>query len=78
MRINKHEGQYYCKECFGKSEKAQQAKQKKSKNTCLKKYGTDNPMKDIKVQKHLNETLKERYGTENLMELSEIKQKQRE
>lgn len=78
MRINKHEGQYYCKECFGKSEKAQQAKQKKSKNTCLKKYGTDNPMKDIKVQKHLNETLKERYGTENLMELSEIKQKIRE
>lgn len=78
MRINKHDGQYYCKDCFGKSEKAQQIKQEKSKNTCLKKYSADNPMKNVEVQRRLNETLKERYGTDNLMELPEIKQKIKE
>lgn len=78
MRIKKHDGQYYCKDCFGKSKDAQQVKQEKTKNTCLKKYGVDNPMKDVKVQKRLSETLKERYGTNNLMELSETRQKIKE
>ena len=36
MRIKKHDGQYYCKDCFGKSKDAQQVKQEKTKNTCLK------------------------------------------
>lgn len=78
MRIKKHDGQYYCKDCFGKSKNAQQVKQEKTKNTCLKRYGVDNPMKDVKVQERLNETLKERYGTNNLMELSETRQKIKE
>lgn len=57
MRIGKHEGKYYCKECFSQSKEAQQKKQEKSKKTCLIKYSVENPMQLKKFQEKMRKSL---------------------
>lgn len=48
---------------------------KKRKETCIVKYGVDNPMKDSKVQEVYKKSLLEKYNVENISKLEETKQK---
>ncbi len=57
MRIKKHEGKYFCKECFSQSKEAQQKKQEKTKRTCLKKYSAENPMQVKEFQDKMRSSL---------------------
>lgn len=45
------------------------------KNTCLKKYGTNNPTKLDNVQHKMKQTTLERYGVENVFQSDLIKEK---
>ena len=47
----------------------------KSKNTCLAKYGVDNPAKSDFIQEKIRKTNLERYGTENVFQADAIKEK---
>ena len=38
-RIAKHEGKYFCKECFNKNKDELKKKAERTKKTCLEKYG---------------------------------------
>ena len=48
---------------------------KKSKETCMKKYGVENTTKLDWVQEKIKKTCLERYGVENALQNEEIKQK---
>lgn len=47
----------------------------KAKETCMKKYGVDHPMKSKSVQEKTKQTNLEKYGCENPMKNEEIKEK---
>ena len=47
----------------------------KRKNTCIKKYGVDNPIKSEDIQKQISKTNLKRYGSENVFASQKIKDK---
>jgi len=48
------------------------------KNTCIKKYGVDNPLKNKDMQKKRRETLIKKYGVDNPLKNKSIKEKQKQ
>ena len=50
----------------------------KRKDTCIKKYGVDNPMKDYKIKNTYKNTIIEKYGVDNISMLDDTKQKVQE
>ena len=50
-------------------------KRKKTEDTCMKKYGVNNPMQCKEIQDKAKDTNLERYGAENPMQCKEIKDK---
>ena len=47
----------------------------KFKQTCLKKYGVDSPMKSSKIKEKSKQTCLEKYGVENISQFFETKEK---
>jgi hypothetical protein len=45
------------------------------RQTCLEKYGVDNPSKSEEIKKKIVDTIKERYGVEYIMNLEEYRDK---
>lgn len=43
--------------------------------TCLKKYGTNNPVQNPEILKKIQDTVYQRYGVTNVMHVDEIKEK---
>lgn len=60
-----HKSNYYCKKC----------NHIKRKQTCLTKWGVENPMQVNSVKSKLKQTLQEVYGVEHYSKTSEFKQK---
>jgi len=50
----------------------------KRMQSCIKKYGVDNPMKDTYIKEKYNESIMEKYGVDNISTLSDTKNKVRE
>jgi hypothetical protein len=69
LNYNKHtkngKSLYYCINC----------KEIKTKKTCLKKYGVENPMKIEQVKDNLKNSILEKYGVENAFQSDIIKEK---
>ena len=74
-RIAKHEGKYFCKECFNKNKDELKKKAERTKKTCLEKYGVENAAQTKEAQEKMKKTLVERYGTENVMKIPSVVEK---
>ena len=74
-RISKHNGKYFCKECFNSNKEELSKKANQTRETCLKKYGVSNPAKLESSKEKAKNTCKEKYGTENFMQVPEIVEK---
>lgn len=75
--IQKHDGKYYCKNCFLHTKELMQKRNEKSKQTLLEKHGVTNPMKLEETKEKIRKTCLEKYGVENLMDSEIIKEKQK-
>jgi hypothetical protein len=49
----------------------------KSKLTCQKKYGTNNPFQNELIKNLHKETIKKKYGVENISQISSVKEKKK-
>jgi G:T-mismatch repair DNA endonuclease (very short patch repair protein) len=58
-------GKYYCNKC----------NKIKSRQTCLDKYGVDNPMKNEHIKGKLRESILKKYGVEHYSKTDEYKEK---
>ena len=47
----------------------------KAKNTCIEKYGVENPSQDPEVKEKIKNTFLENYGVEHPMKVKDIEQK---
>jgi DNA-binding cell septation regulator SpoVG len=50
-------------------------KTKKFKQTCIEKYGVDNPNKSKEIREKINKTILKKYGVSNISQNEEIKKK---
>jgi len=64
----------YCKYVRGANTKTQEHKEK-TKQTCLKKYGVENPAQSEEVRTKMKQTNLERYGFENAAQSEQVKNK---
>lgn len=64
-RIEKHDGKYCCKDCWGKNKELIAQRNNKSVKTNLEKYGVDSPLKSKEIQEKIKKTLKEKYGVDS-------------
>lgn len=62
--------------CSIKCKKTDPEIQSKTKNTCILKYGVDNPNKSEHIREKTKQTCLSKYGVENPMKADEIKEKQ--
>ncbi len=65
----------YCKHCTCSFSHRTEEYKKKYKNTMLKKYGVDSPIKDPKINKKIRNTMLRRYGVEYSTQSPEIREK---
>lgn len=72
--IERH-GLYVCKECFLHKDNFMDERNKKSRNTCIAKYGRENPSQVKEFQDKRKETCLERFGCEYAFQNPEILQK---
>lgn len=65
--------------CCSKCSNSNKSKQQKSKDTCIFKYGVDNPWKNKEVIKKCNKTKvinnQSKYKVDNVMQIDEVKKK---
>ena len=64
--------------CSTKCSNSDEIVKKKVKETCIKKYGVDSPIKNKDVRKKFSKTMVDLYGVENALENKEILKKYRE
>jgi G:T-mismatch repair DNA endonuclease (very short patch repair protein) len=65
----------YKKHCSSKCAANDPDKQLKTKNTCLKKYGTENPAQNSEIKQKQADTLQLRYGVPHYSKTNEFKDK---
>lgn len=70
--IKKHNGQYYCKECFNFNPEIRAAVLEKTRKTCMEKYGVSNPMKVPEIKEKLAQSCYEKYGVRSPAKIPEI------
>lgn len=68
--FTKKSGITICKDCTA-------ARVDKSKQTCMEKYGVDNPFKSEKIREKQKQTVLNKYGCENVFQNNDIKEKSR-
>lgn len=61
-RFNKGKFTPYCSWECANSEKAKKQRLQNSKNTCIERYGVENPLQDKQIKGKANKTLEEKYG----------------
>ena len=65
--------------CCSKCSNSNKLKQQKTKETCLKRYGVDNPWKNEVIKEKCNKSkvlnCQLKYGVDNVMQIDEVKQK---
>ena len=74
-RIEKHDGKYCCKDCWGKNKELIAQRNNKSVKTNLEKYGIDNPFKNEEVKNKAKKTLNEKYGVDYPRQIEESQEK---
>lgn len=52
-----------------------QCKTNKARQTCIDRYGVDNPMQNTEIQEKLQHSIKEKYGVDNVSQSDDIKRK---
>ena len=62
-------------ECGNSSEDVLLKSQKKRTQTCLEKYGVENPAQSKEIQEKMKQTCLEKYGVENPLQSKEIQEK---
>lgn len=77
-RIEKHDGKYCCKDCWGKNKELIAQRNNKSVKTNLEKYGVDNPFKNEEVKNKAKKTINEKYGVDYIRQIEEAKEKIKE
>ena len=55
-----------------------QCKTKKIKQTCLDKYGVDNPMRDIEIKQKQQNVIQTKFSVDNISQLDDVKKKKME
>lgn len=68
----------YAKYCSYKCSSSDPKKKQKVRETCVEKYGVDNPNKSSKIRAKAKETCIEKYGVDNPSKSNEIKKKIKE
>lgn len=77
IAIKKHNGNYICKECFNHNKEIIENRIQSVKNTCIEKYGVDNPLKNDMVKNKIKQTLINKYGVEYSGQIEEAKEKRK-
>jgi hypothetical protein len=73
--FNKGYRDYCSKKCIMLDEEIINKRNNKSKNTCIEKYGVDNPSKLKKIKQKIKKTNIEKYGVEYFTQTDEFKEK---
>lgn len=76
---NSHLMGHGCPEC-GKIKLADsdyESRVETRKNTCIERYGVDNPMKDDSIKESQKSTIREKYGVDNVAALDSVKTKRK-
>jgi hypothetical protein len=63
------------KYCSSKCSTSSKEVQEKFKQTCIEKYGADNPWKSEKIKEKIKKTCLEKYGVENSFQAEEVQEK---
>ena len=74
-RIEKHDGKYCCRDCWGKNKELIAQRNNKSTKTNLEKYGVDNPAKSEEIKDKSKKTLNEKYGVDYARQIKEAREK---
>lgn len=74
-RIEKHDGKYCCRDCWGKNKELITQRNNKSVKTNLEKYGVGNPFKNEEVKNKAKKTLNEKYGVDYPRQIEESQEK---
>ena len=75
--LEKHNGLYICKECFNNNKEILEYRKNKMKQTCLEKYGTENPMQNEDVKNKIKNTFLNKYGVEYAGQIQEAIEKRK-
>lgn len=78
IAIKKHNGTYICKDCFNHDKKILENRKKNMKETCLEKYGVDNPLKDEMVKNKIKNTLMNKYNVEYSGQIKQAQEKRKQ
>ena len=78
LNLSRHEGKFVCKKCIRLISSNFKDGYKKRKETCLKKYGTENPMQNPIVKEKQKQTNLEKYGVASLLEIKENRDKKKQ
>ena len=74
-RIEKHDGKYCCRDCWGKNKELIAQRNNKSVKTNLEKYGVDDPAKSEEIKDKSKKTLNEKYGVDYARQIKEAREK---
>lgn len=77
IAIEKHKGVYICKKCFNHNKEIVENRMRTTKNTCIEKYGVDNPLKDSSIKSKIKQTLMDKYGVEYSGKIEQAKEKKK-